>query len=476
MSEIKDTSKCGYYYHPLGELAKAFADGTADDSEWPHTYTKPGKYHGIGNLDWGSGKSIPPNSKVYSMTSGVITKIFKYTDDDGFGFHIYIKTDRLDGEGKTIEIHYIELAGFSERIANILGCKSGPMTETEVKMAPVNFSTEISVEMGEHIGYTNTWYSNFSNMHTDFVYVGRGDNNSDGNVDVSTYPHATESKLSNNFKLTDLSNGIKKVECDGKIVGRENGYVRTQYGGSSDTYKVWPHMSYMVCQQTPKYVSRSSSNVNNSILTPTERCSGYYTESFDSSLVSDSELLQLCQLAAHEIAGGNRDFTTEIQDLGVYAKLFRGVYLANRSGKTDRIITVLKNYGGFSNWGSRGYPTLTAYPDHREEVIDMIKTNLMKPEIYKMDGKFAQIASCYVSMNYGYSGTYSFNRNIEEELEKRILSKNLKSHIDNTESWHANVVLIGCIANTGYFTTTTLVKNLKSVCQQSERLIDKLQR
>ena len=48
MSEIKDTSKCGYYYHPLGELAKAFADGTADDSEWPHTYTKPGKYHGIG--------------------------------------------------------------------------------------------------------------------------------------------------------------------------------------------------------------------------------------------------------------------------------------------------------------------------------------------------------------------------------------------------------------------------------------------
>ena len=42
-----------YYYHPLGNLAKTFTDGTASNSEWPHTYdaNESGKPHGVGNLD-----------------------------------------------------------------------------------------------------------------------------------------------------------------------------------------------------------------------------------------------------------------------------------------------------------------------------------------------------------------------------------------------------------------------------------------
>ena len=437
MSEIKDTSKCGYYYHPLGELAKAFADGTADDSEWPHTYTKPGKYHGIGNLDWGSGKSIPPNSKVYSMTNGVITKIFKYTDDDGFGFHIYVKTDRLDGEGKTIEIHYIELAGFSERIANILGCKSGPMTETEVKMAPVNFSTEITVEMGEHIGYTNSWYSNFSNMHTDFVYVGRGDNNSDGNVDVSTYPHAIESKLSNNFKLTDLNNGIKKVECDGKIVGRENGYVRTQYGGSSDTYKVWPHMSYMVCQQTPKYISRSSGNIG--------EIGQYAPKGYDEKILecSENELLGACNTILGETMENIDSLEAARSGVLLYAKLIRcrTIYY----GKT---VQYALNNSGFDGYSGRtiNLASLKVLNYTVDEFKEKVRLNLCNPGLYDIkDEKCIQIAKNGPYYNYGYSDWYRCTSSIETELETKIKKGSLPGHFSNSKDF------LGCIANTGYW-------------------------
>ena len=437
MSEIKDTSKCGYYYHPLGELAKAFADGTADDSEWPHTYTKPGKYHGIGNLDWGSGKSIPPNSKVYSMTNGVITKIFKYTDDDGFGFHIYIKTDRLDGEGKTIEIHYIELAGFSERIANILGCKSGPMTEAEVKMAPVNFSTEISVEMGEHIGYTNTWYSNFSNMHTDFVYVGHGDNNSDGNVDVSTYPHATESKLSNNFKLTDLNNGIKKVECNGKIVGRENGYVRTQYGGSSDTYKVWPHMSYMVCQQTPVYINSSSGILG--------EVGKYAPKGYDSKILdcSEDELLRVCNTILGETMENVDSLEAARSGVLLYAKLIRC-----RTCFYGTSVLYTLQHGGFDGYhgNSINLGPLTTLNYTVDEFKEKVKLNLCNPGLYDItDSKCIEIARNAPFYNYGYSDNYRCTSSIESELENKIKNRTLPGHFGNSD------IFLGCIANTGYW-------------------------
>ena len=439
MSDIKDTSKCGYYYHPLGELAKAFADGTADDSEWPHTYTKPGKYHGIGNLDWGSGKSIPPNSKVYSMTNGVITKIFKYTDDAGFGFYIYIKTDRVDGEGKTIEIHYIELSGFSERIANILGCKAGPMTEKEVHMAPINFSTEITVEMGEHIGYTNSWYSNYSNMHTDFVYVGRGDNNSDGNVDVSTYPHAIESKLSGNFKLTDLSNGIKKVECDGKIVGRENGYVRTQHGGSSDTYKVWPHMSYMVCQQTPVYINSSSGTLG--------EVGKYDPKGYDSEILecTEKELLGACNATLGETMAYTDGLEAARSGVLMYAKLLRCRTLWY--GKDVQYTLNHSGLGGYSGTHidirqveEIGYTV--------EEFKEKIRLNLCNPGLYDITyPKCVQIVKNAPFFNRGYFGLgYTVcSSSVEAELENKIKNRTLPGHFGNSD------IFLGCTGNTGYW-------------------------
>lgn len=259
MSNTKDTSKCGYYYHPLGELASTFANNTANNSEWPHTYTKDNKPYDFGKLDWGSGNNIPSKSKVYSMTNGIITKIFKsYTENsDTNGFYIYIKTDRKDGNNKEIEIHYGKLSGFSEKIANILGCKSGPMSLNELIAVPIVFNSNIEITMGEHIGYTNDWYPDSANLCTDFVYIDNENNTNDVN-NIELYPHATEEKLSNSFKLTNLENNIKKVECNGKIVGREDGYVRELNKENSKTYTVWPHMSYMVCQQTPMFLSNNS--------------------------------------------------------------------------------------------------------------------------------------------------------------------------------------------------------------------------
>lgn len=441
MSEIKDTSKCGYYYHPLGELAKAFADGTADDSEWPHTYdlNESGKLHGIGNLDWGSGSHIPPNSKVYAMTNGTITKIFKNTREGGIGFYIYIKTDRVDGVGKPIEIHYIELSGFSERIAGILGCKSGPMTEKEFNMAPINFSSEIVVEMGEHIGYTNSWYSNFSNMHTDFVYIGRGDNDSNGDVSEENYPHATEDKLSNSFKLTNLSNGVKKVECNDKIVGRENGYVRRQGGASSATYKVWPHMSYMVCQQTPVYINSSSGILG--------EVGKYAPKGYDSKILdcSEKELLGACNAILGETMAYTDGLEAARSGVLMYAKLLRCRTLWY--GEDVQYTLGHSGLGGHSGTHidtrqveEIGYTV--------EEFKEKVRLNLCNPGLYDITyPKCVQIVKNAPFFNYGYfnSGYTVCSSSVEAELENKIKNRTLPGHFENSD------IFLGCTGNTGYW-------------------------
>lgn len=247
-----------YYYHPLGNLAKTFTDGTASNSEWPHTYdaNESGKPHGVGNLDWGSGSNIPQQSEVYSMTDGTITSIYTNHSSGGRGFAIVVRTDRLDSKGKPICIHYIELSGLSEKLANIVGCKAGPMSQSEYGSVNVSYNSPITISMRDHIGYTNDWYGNYSNMHTDFTYEGVGDNNATF-LDESSYPTVSEDKLDSSFTLTKLDNGKTKVECNGKIVGRDDGSVRLQTG-NSQYYNVWPHVGYMVCQQIPTYLSGST--------------------------------------------------------------------------------------------------------------------------------------------------------------------------------------------------------------------------
>lgn len=203
---------------------------------------------------------------------------------------------------------------------------------------------------------------------------------------------------------------------------------------------------------------------------PTTKMTSYYSEVFDASLLTDDDLSRLCELCRDEL-GDIGDKSTQLMNFGVYAKLMRSIYMKYRN-EEESIIRVLKDHGGFSGWYSRGYPILASSYPYPTEIKEMVYNNLMKGEIFNLTGKFYQIASCYPLQNYGYSALgYPAKRSIETELETKIVNRQIKSHITINSG---TTRLIGCIANTGYFTTTDVIKNLGEVSVENETLISQL--
>lgn len=193
-------------------------------------------------------------------------------------------------------------------------------------------------------------------------------------------------------------------------------------------------------------------------LIPTSKMANYYSQKLDESLITDYELSVMCQLCRDEL-GDIGDKQTQLMNFGVYAKLLRSVYfLRGRNGES--IITTLKRDGGFSGWGGRGYPTLSSSYSYPTEIKDYVYNNLMNGNIYNLQGKFYQIASCYPFQNFGYSGYgYGPYRSIETELENKIVNREIRSHITINSG---PTRLIGCIANTGFFTASDAVSNINN--------------
>lgn len=215
------------------------------------------------------------------------------------------------------------------------------------------------------------------------------------------------------------------------------------------------------------------------VLTPTNKLSTYYTEVLDSSVISEEEVSILSQLCINEL--GTKIYNSNNQtlmDYGLYAKLLRTIYFLYRQNYGPNIFNVLKRKGGFSGWADRGYPKLNEGLALANDIKDIVYKNLMNGDIYKLEGKFFEIANCYPHMNYGYSGvstldgnTYDFTSKYERELENRILT--LDSGISSHLKTYPNTTrLIGCIANTAFFTSTEVTSNLISICSRNERVLD----
>lgn len=206
---------------------------------------------------------------------------------------------------------------------------------------------------------------------------------------------------------------------------------------------------------------------------PTEKVNNYYKENFNPSLLSEDDLSRLCQLCIDEL-GIIGDKNTQLMNFGLYAKLMRCMYMKYRI-TGEKIIQVLKDHGGFSGWGTRngGYPLLSKSYPYQNEIKEMVYNNLMKGEIFGMTGKFYKMASCYPLQNYGYAGLGYSNptRTIEKELESKIVNRQIKSHITINSG---TTRLIGCIANTGFFTTEDVISNLSDVSIENKILIDQI--
>lgn len=247
---LLDPCSTALYYHPLGEFAQHYIDGDVGFNVLPHTYGSPPSGHGWGKLDWG----VPPDIPVYSMTNGTITSVNCRTDSSQYGYAVVIKTDRVDSVGKEIYIRYLEMAGLGEIAAKIAGRNISPGPNTfnlDASKGDVSEDftepCDVPIKQGDLIGYTNSFYSDYSDLHLDFHYY---DNYRLG-MDPTFYspevvPHVTDGATLN--PAFEIRSGL--VYCNGERLGTENGLVLDR-SGSETGYTVYPIVSFMVCLQKP---------------------------------------------------------------------------------------------------------------------------------------------------------------------------------------------------------------------------------
>lgn len=231
-----------YYYHPLGDYAKNYVDGTATFSQRPHSRDT----HGWSKIDWGVEEGLP----VYSMTDGEISSVNCRNADGQEGYVIVVKSDRKDGTGKEIYINYLELNGLSKSIAPLAGISAGPRSYSHQHFTK---TPSYHVSMGEHIGYTNGIYTG-SAIHTDFTYGDRytGQISTSDFNSSTTIPHLTSpTQLVSNFKTDG-----KIVYFNGEIMGTSNSKVPTSWGGDT-IYPVYSTVSYLTLLQKPTLLANS---------------------------------------------------------------------------------------------------------------------------------------------------------------------------------------------------------------------------
>lgn len=300
-------------------------------------------------------------------------------------------------------------------------------------------------------------------MHMKEVYVKKGDIISNGQI-IGTSGNTGYSSGAHLHLQIRQNNGF-------------SGEVQRQYSLEKEKFRIKPTTETLgFTHKLFRYLEvqeQIGSAPAQTRFIASDRMKTYYTEVFDDSLLTDSDLSRLCQLCRDELGDiGNK--TTQLMNFGVYAKLMRSIYMKYRS-ENESIIKVLKDHGGFSGWSTRngGYPLLSSDYKYQTEIKEIVYNNLMKGDIFGLSGKFYEMASCYPLQNYGYSGLGYPNptRAIETELENKIVNRQIKSHITINSG---ATRLIGCIANTGFFTTVDVISNLQEVSIENDILINQI--
>lgn len=152
-----------YFYHPLGDYAQNYIDGSATPSERPHTYPS----HGWNKIDFGVGGGRP----VYSMTNGIITNCGYFGQSDGQSkYGVAVKTTDC---------------GYSRMMAKLKGGspEDYPIYFTYIEMDNINeeLEKERPITKGTFLGETNYDYAG-SNLHFDIQPYERYSNTNEGNA------------------------------------------------------------------------------------------------------------------------------------------------------------------------------------------------------------------------------------------------------------------------------------------------------
>lgn len=255
-----DLTRKGYYYHPLGDLAKAIVNGETTTNEL--SYVDDDLPSGFGILEWGTGPKIPGGVSLYAMATGTIYQIKSTAEEKKEGFEIYLRTEKLDDSDQRIVIKYSCCGGLVETIASAVGCKSGALDKDTIKKLNINYSCTIKVECGAEIAYTNTWNEK-SMVRISFIYERHPeDDNSTTKENLEDWikeyvPHITDiNNLSKDIEVININNPLAKYAFKNgdNFIGAENGMARKRDGTPSLYYPMWPFLSYLSLQQVPTYL------------------------------------------------------------------------------------------------------------------------------------------------------------------------------------------------------------------------------
>lgn len=342
-----------YIYHPLGDYAKYYEDGTigVDDIRYPRAHLE----HDYGGIDFFPGSKIP----VYAMTDGKVVCIAVYNSDTDRNNNCagYVVEEKINSEKtgykENFYIRYMCLGWLSPTLAESINLKGGTTGTYYDKIDSVKNSVEISISEGDIIGYTNaigqveSLNKQHCQLHIDFqkketILSGL----------TAEVPFKLNSSNFGSCFTVKNDNWYQNNVMVGSIVSG-NGYVPD--GENNDNYKIYNHYLYCMLISKPSYI---------------DALSGDYIWSLENNIDNDEKVLiiypLILALADENYAGFGKNLA-----VGAMGNMYGESPLLTDCAKTTN--TTIENLGGgiypsdYPSWANRtGDSKSAAIEDFRD--------------------------------------------------------------------------------------------------------------
>lgn len=268
-----------YFYHPLGDYAKNYVNGSASFGQQPHTRID----HGFNKIDYGCGGNI----NIYSMTNGTVSTAGWIGNDGVSRYGVIVRC--VDN-------------GYSEMMAAQRG---GTVEDFPIYISYIEMNEEPKVSVGSIVkpgtllGTTNSVYYN-SNVHIDIGAYDRYSNKGNNNPNIVADALDYRNQLAIGFdrydaygdkgENFDFTKYVKSLKLDGNknfidqsgacygILSDDNLYYPSGVSGEPikfQTVGVYPHYGtsstpcpinrfyhYAIAFQKPIYLQASSAPVS----------------------------------------------------------------------------------------------------------------------------------------------------------------------------------------------------------------------
>lgn len=270
-----------WFYHPLGDYAKNYVEGTVGWSARPHSRID----HGFNKIDYGCGYNLP----IYSMTDGTVTSAhWSYGENNPSRWIVVVKCTNN---------------GYSEMMAKL---RNGSPDDFPIYISYIEMDRKPEVGSGDSVspgtllGYTNNEYSG-SNVHIDIGSYDRYGSIGTNNPNLITIDKGSQLAIGmdrwdnygdkgESYRLEDFLNKNMSLDARGNIIdttGNPIGVLSTDglyYPPSSSgspvlyqTVGTYPHYNttqtscpinrfyhYAIAMQTPVYKTKASQSGDSS--------------------------------------------------------------------------------------------------------------------------------------------------------------------------------------------------------------------